>query len=123
MPIQSRAYNGEVDLRQIQAFMSEMIVAAGQCGLLHPGDVPHWIYNLLRRDEPAQLIRLWDDGRGNLRAWSLIYPRLKAFDFFLRPEVWQSPLVTEVLETTEAKLREVIAEKNFAGKLNTDGWD
>jgi GNAT superfamily N-acetyltransferase len=52
----------------------------GRVGMLHPGDVAHHIYNGLRRDDPTELVHLWEDGSGEIRAWTLLDPSKAGHD-------------------------------------------
>jgi len=69
-----RAFFGSVDAERLQAFTARCIAENGRAGMLHPGDVVHHIYNGLRRDDPAELVHLWEDESGEIRAWTLLDP-------------------------------------------------
>lgn len=75
-----RAFCGSVDAERLQAFAARCIKENGGVGMLHPGDVVHHIYNGLRRDDPAELVHLWEDESGEIRAWTLLDPRRAGHD-------------------------------------------
>ncbi len=75
-----RAFSHPGDLERLRLFTSRCIRDHGSIGLLHPGDIPHHIYNGLRREDPTELVFLWEDEAGEIVAWTLLDPRLAGFD-------------------------------------------
>lgn len=71
--ITSRPYRGADDLDRIQDFISH------QNAGLHRGDFAHRLYNINRRYQPSEIVRLWEDD--HLRGWMMLYPRWGDFDF------------------------------------------
>lgn len=92
-----RPYGGAADLRLLQAFNAAAIAATDHCGYLHPGDIPHRIYNGNRRHDPVDLLTIWEDGRG-VAAWLLVGPGHRSFDAQVRPDLRGGSLEREVLE-------------------------
>ena len=51
------------DLPQLQEALARWIAVAGGCGYFHVGNLPHWIYEILRGREPlGELVQVWQDG-------------------------------------------------------------
>ncbi|MCG8352952.1 MAG: GNAT family N-acetyltransferase [Chloroflexales bacterium] len=62
MPIQARPYIDN-DLTRLQAALAGWINVAGDCGYYHVGNLPHWIYALLRGRRPVgELVQVWGEG-------------------------------------------------------------
>ena len=59
-----RTYNGEADLKLLQDFNSAAIATTDHCGYLHPGDIPHHIYNGNKYYDPVELMTIWEDDYG-----------------------------------------------------------
>ena len=49
-----RTYTGEADLELLQDFNAAAIAVTDHCGYLHPGDIPHHIYNGNKYYDPAE---------------------------------------------------------------------
>ena len=77
--MKKRKYIGESDLKLLQDFNAKSIHATNHCGYLHPGDIPHHIYNGNKYYDPVELIQIWEENQG-LAAWMLVQPRFKSFD-------------------------------------------
>lgn len=92
-----RTYAGEADLKLLQDFNAAAIAVTDHCGYLHPGDIPHHIYNGNKHYDPVELMTLWEDDQG-LAAWLLADPGHKSFDAQVRPDLRGSDLELEVLE-------------------------
>lgn len=75
-----RPFSHPVDLERLQDFASRCIRDYGSAGFLHPGDIPHRVYNALRREDPTQMVYIWEDTAGEIRAWTILDPRLAGFD-------------------------------------------
>jgi GNAT superfamily N-acetyltransferase len=80
-----RAYRGPSDVALLQEFNALLIQSHGRVGLMHPGDIPHRIFNALRRDDPYELVHLWEDGSGDVVAWALLDPRGAGYDAQVSP--------------------------------------
>lgn len=81
MALHHKPYTGLPDLRRMQSLVAESTQKIGGLGYLHVGDIPHRIYNVLRRfPEREQYVHLWETDAGQLVGWSLIYPQWNAFD-------------------------------------------
>lgn len=80
-----RPFAGSEDLRRLQDFTARQIKEHGRSGMMHPGDVPHRIYNALRRDDPRELVHIWEDDAGEIAGWTLLDPRGAGFDSQIAP--------------------------------------
>ena len=74
-----RPFAGDADAGLLQDFTARAIADQGRAGLIHPGDVTHRIYNGLRRDDPRDLVHVWEDA-GRVLGWTLLDPRGAGFD-------------------------------------------
>jgi len=92
-----RTYTGGADLKLLQDFNARAISITHHCGYLHPGDIPHHIYNGNKHYDPVELLTLWEDDQG-LAAWLLANPGFKCFDAQVRPDLRGGQLEQEVLE-------------------------
>mgnify|MGYP001243255580 FL=1 len=91
-----RPYAGAEDLQKLITFNAMAYGDGGKDGYLHVGDIPHRIYNGLRRYNLADLVHLHEDETGNLLAWSVIMPRYPAFDVQIHPH-WRGSAVEEAI--------------------------
>ena len=95
-----RTYTGEADLRLLQDFNAAAIAVTNHCGYLHPGDIPHHIYNGNKHYNPVDLMTIWEDDQG-MTAWLLADPSHRSFDAQVRPDLRGSALEREVLKRAE----------------------
>ena len=51
-----RTYSGEADLKLLQDFNAAAIAATDHCGYLHPGDIPHHLFNGNHKYDPAEVM-------------------------------------------------------------------
>jgi hypothetical protein len=82
----NRLYKGEYDLNLLQDFNAAAIAVTDHSGYLHPGDIPHHIYNGNKYYDPVELMIIWEDDRG-VAAWLLVDPSHKSFDAQVRPDL------------------------------------
>lgn len=102
-----RPYGGESDLVLLQAFNAEAIAATDGCGYVHPGDIPHRLYNGNKHFDPGEVMTLWEDTSG-LTAWVLVGPRHRAYDAQVRPDLRGGMFEREVLEYADARTIELM---------------
>lgn len=93
-----RSYGGSADVGRLQDFNARQIRSHGRTGMLHPGDIPHRIFNALRRDDPHHLVHIWEDNDGEIAAWTLLDPQGGGFD----PQI--SPAVRDAIPALEHEL-------------------
>ncbi len=75
----SRPYQDAGDMMRLQRYNAEQF-PLGKGGWLHPGDIPHRLFNGGRGYDAADLLRLWEDNAGVIAGWALANPRLGSFD-------------------------------------------
>lgn len=91
-----RNYTGKADLKLLQDFNAAAIATTNHCGFLHPGDIPHHIYNGNKYYDPIELMTIWDDDAG-VAAWLLANPSHKSFDAQVRPDLQGNDFERDVL--------------------------
>ena len=111
-----RPYRDGGDLEALQDFTATAIAQHGHLGFLHPGDIPHRIYNGLRHDDPSELVHIWEDDDGLILGWVFLHPRGGWFEPQISPEARSvhSGLECEMLEWAEARLRISMTAGGFA---------
>ena len=109
-----REYNGKADLTLLQDFNAVAIDETDHCGYLHPGDIPHHIYNGNKHFDPVELISIWEDDHG-ITAWMLANPRFQCFDAQVRPNLRGNDLEREVLEEAYARTVELMERYDLDG--------
>lgn len=109
-----RAYTGSADLAAVQAFNGAAMAATGGCGYLHPGDIPHRLFNGNKLFDPSEIMTLWEDGAG-IAAWVMVGPRHRGFDAQVRPDLRGDDLEAEVLEFAEGETVRLMDEHRVAG--------
>jgi len=109
-----RTYTSESDLKLLQDFNAAAIALTDHCGYLHPGDVPHHLFNGNRKYEPAEVLTIWEDGQG-VAAWLLVGPGHKSFDAQVRPDLRGAQLEREVLEFAADRTVELMRKYDIAG--------
>jgi mycothiol synthase len=94
----SRPYRDADDLARLQHYNAAQM-AQDACGWLHPGDIPHRLFNAGRRHKPADLLRLWEDDAGEIAGWALAIPQ-KRFDV----QSHDAAVIVEALAWVESTL-------------------
>jgi len=117
-----RAYTGAADLQRLQDFNAAAIAVTDHCGYLHPGDIPHHIYNGNRGYDPATLLTIWEDD-GGIAAWVLANMRHKGFDAQVRPDLRGGAFEREVLTYAWERTVELMRRHDIAADyLYADGF-
>jgi mycothiol synthase len=109
-----RTYTGEADLELLQDFNAAAIAVTDHCGYLHPGDIPHHLYNGNKCYPPAEVMTIWDDDQG-VAAWLLVGPRHKSYDAQVRPDLRGSDFEREVLEYADERTVELMHRYDIPG--------
>lgn len=112
--MKKRTYTGESDLKRIQDFNAAAIAITDHCGYLHPGDIPHHIYNGNKFYDPVELMTIWEDDQG-IAAWLLADVKHKSFDAQVRPDLRGDDLEQEVLESAEESILELMQRYDISG--------
>jgi ribosomal protein S18 acetylase RimI-like enzyme len=94
----SRPYRDADDLARLQYYNAAQI-RHDPCGWLHPGDIPHRLFNYGRMHKPADLLRLWEDDEGEIAGWALVIPQ-KSFDV----QSHDANVIAEALDWVESRL-------------------
>ena len=102
-----RKYAGAVDLELLQDFNAKAIALTDHCGYLHPGDIPHHIYNGNKHYNPVDLITIWEDKQG-MAAWLLADPSFKCFDAQIRPDLRGTDFERDVLQLAYDRTRHLM---------------
>lgn len=108
-----RTYSGEADLKRLQEFNAAAIAATDHCGYLHPGDIPHHIYNGNKQYDPVDLMTIWEDERG-VAAWLLVGPSHKSFDAQVRPDLRGGAFERDVLQLATERTVALMQQHNIA---------
>ena len=109
-----RTYESEADVALLQAFNSASIAATGGCGYVHPGDIPHRLFNGNKCFAPAEVMTVWED-RAGVAAWVLVGPRHRSYDAQVRPDLRGGEFEREVLEYADARTVELMRLHGVAG--------
>lgn len=109
-----RTYAGEADLKRLQEFNAAAIAVTDHCGYLHPGDIPHHLFNGNKYYDPAEVMTIWEDEQG-VAAWLLVGPRHKGYDAQVRPDLRGSDLERELLEYADARTVELMRRYDIEG--------
>jgi mycothiol synthase len=109
-----RMYTGEADLKLLQDFNAEAIAATDHCGYLHPGDIPHHLFNGNKYYDPAEVMTIWEDDQG-VAAWLLVGPRHKSYDAQVRPDLRGNDFEREVLEYADDRTIELMRRYDIGG--------
>ena len=112
--MKKRTYTGEADLKLLQDFNAAAIAETDHCGYLHPGDIPHHIYNGNRYYDPVELMTIWEDNRG-IAAWLLADVKHKSFDAQVRPDLQGKDFELEVLGFAGERILELIQRYKISG--------
>lgn len=110
-----RSYSGETDIKLLQEFNASAIAMTNGCGYLHPGDIPHYLFNGNKFFDPAEVLSIWEDDAG-VAAWLLVGPRHKAFDAQIRPDLRGSSLERGVLAYGDKQLVALMRQHNIEGE-------
>lgn len=110
--LKKRTYSGETDIKLLQEFNASAIARTNGCGYLHPGDIPHYLFNGNKFFDPAQVLSIWEDDAG-VAAWLLVGPRHKAYDAQIRPDLRGSSLERAVLVDGDKRLVDLMSQHNI----------
>ncbi|MEZ4736442.1 MAG: hypothetical protein R3E79_55860 [Caldilineaceae bacterium] len=108
-----RTYTGATDLVLLQHFNAAAIAATAHCGYLHPGDIPHHIYNGNKQYDPTELMTIWEDAQG-VAAWLLVDVSHKAYDAQVRPDLRGDAFERDLLQYADAHTVELMRKHGIA---------
>ena len=104
MTISSRPYHSEADLHKIQSAVAQWIAIAGYTGYLNPSDIALRLFNGNRKYDPHEIVRLWEDGDGQVVGCGIVYPAWNSYEVLLHPHYRQPVLEMALLDWAERKL-------------------
>jgi mycothiol synthase len=107
-----RTYQGDLDLKLLQDFNAAAIAETDGCGYLHPGDIPHRLFNGNKYFDPAEVMTIWEDESG-VAAWVLVGPRHKSYDAQLRPDLRGGDFELAVLVYADSRTVELMRQHNI----------
>lgn len=96
-----KPYTGAADLKRLQTFVANCVAAAGVCGYMHTGDIPHRIYNANRWYNAEDVCTYWEDDAGNMCAWAVIFVKSADYNAELHYAHRGGDLETAVLDWCE----------------------
>lgn len=109
-----RSYNGDGDVKLLQDFNVAATAKTDGCGYLHPGDIPHRLFNGNKYFDPAEVMTIWEDDQG-VAAWFLISPRHKAYDAQVRPDLRGGSFERDVLAFADSRTVELMRKYDIQG--------
>jgi ribosomal protein S18 acetylase RimI-like enzyme len=115
LKMKRRAYQGTGDVALLQQFNSLALAETEGCGYLHPGDIPHHLFNGNKYYIPSDLLSIWEDEHG-VAAWLLVGPRHRGFDAQVRPNLRGTAFAREVIEVAERRTIELMREHGVEGE-------
>ena len=87
----------------------------GHCNYLHKGDIGHRLFSGNSRYDPADVMRLWLDDGGAVRAFAVLDLPWGAFDLQVSPSLWLSDCHSEIFEYCE---QETLRLAERSGKVS-----
>lgn len=122
-PTTMRFYENADDIRAMQDLVAQTAHISGNIAMLHPGDVPHRIFNGMRSREPQHFVGLWHNADGALVGFAACYGKFQGFDWLVHPDYVETPLEAEILDWALAHTRKEIAAYPKTIDQGIDGWD
>lgn len=117
-----RTYQGPGDVALLQAFNANAIAETAGCGYLHPGDIPHRLFNGNKFHAPSEVLCIWEDNRG-IAGWLLTSPRHQTFDAQVRPDLRGAAFEREVLAYAEQRMVALMQRHGIqAEQIYTDAF-
>jgi ribosomal protein S18 acetylase RimI-like enzyme len=117
-----RYYHGESDVELLQAFNATAIAQSGGCGYVHPGDIPHRLFNGNKLFDPAEVLTIWEDEDG-VAAWVMVGPRHRSYDAQVRHELRGMEFERDVLMYAEKRTLELVQRHRIEGdKIFSDAY-
>lgn len=80
-----RPFRDAADLAAMERLAAACIADDPDCFLLHPGDIPHRLFNGMKYEDPVDFVTMWEDESG-LIAWTAVYARQQSFDVQSLPD-------------------------------------
>jgi ribosomal protein S18 acetylase RimI-like enzyme len=99
----------------LQAFNAAAITQTAGCGYVHPGDIPHRLFNGNKLFDPAEVLTIWEDKEG-VGAWVMVGPHQRGFDDQVRPDLRGTQFESEVLGYAEQQTLELMRRHGIEGE-------
>jgi len=112
--MQARSYQGAADIALLQNFNAAAFAQTDGCGYLHPGDIPHRLFNGNKYYDPAAVLTIWEDTDG-VAAWVLVAPRSRSFDAQVWPAHRGGEFERLVLQSAEKRTCELMQQHAITG--------
>ena len=117
-----RAYRDARDVELLQTFNAKASAEAKGCGYLHPGDIPHHLFNGNKTYNPSDLPSIWEDENG-VAAWVLVGPRRRGFDAQVRPSLRGTAFARDLYAYAEGRTIELMREHEIEGDdIEFEAW-
>lgn len=117
-----RRYRDARDVALLQDFNAAAIAATHGCGFIHPGDIPHRLFNGNKLYDPAEVLTIWEDPSG-IAGWVMASPRHRGFDAQVRPDLRAGAFEKETLEYAENEVRTLMRRHGIDGEqLDGDAY-
>lgn len=115
-----RHYQTDHDVYAMQAMNAQSIAEAGLCGYLHIGDIPHRIFNGLRRENPQELVWLWRNTQGELVGFVMTYPGVNGFDMVVHHAHRAGDLEADMIAHSIEQCRIQMEKRDQKVEIGTD---
>lgn len=102
-----RSYRSDADVGLLQAFNAKAIAQTAGCGYVHPGDIPHRLFNGNKLFDPREVLTIWE-AEDEVVAWVLVGPQHRSYDAQVRPDMRGTRFEREVLEYAENRTLELM---------------
>jgi len=112
----ARHYRGPEDLYRAQAALMAWVRERGHCNYLHKGDIGHRLFNSCAGYDPADVLRLWLDEWGEIRAFALLDLPWGAFDLQVAPALRLSDSHVQIFEYCERETLRLAERSGKGGK-------
>ena len=101
---QPQSYQQPEDLYQVQQALMQWTQDAGDCNYWHKGDIRHRLFNGGYQLNPSEMLHIWRDETGTIKAFSQIYPNWGMLDLHVAPDVRFTEFHREVFQWSEEAL-------------------
>jgi mycothiol synthase len=109
-----RSYQGDSDIGLLQAFNAAAIAETAGCGYVHPGDIPHRLFNGNKLYDPGEVLTIWEDDAG-VAAWVLVGPRHRGYAAQVRLDLRGTGFEREVLGYAENRTLHLMRRHRIEG--------
>ena len=99
-----QAYQSPDDLRRVQIALMQWTEQVGDCNYLHKGDVRHRLFNGGYQHHPQDILHYWQDDKGEIIGFVLLYPFWESFELYVAPDLRYSNFHIEAFQWSEQNL-------------------